>query len=49
MIQELPWERTERLCTDLELVEIGKQVLLEEAEALKATALRLGAELAQAA
>ena len=49
MIQELPWERTERLCTDLELVEIGKQVLLEEADALRATALRLGAELAQAA
>lgn len=48
MIEELPWERAERPCTDEELVGIGRQVLLEEARALEETAHRLGVELAQA-
>lgn len=48
MIHELPWERSERHCSDEELLDIGRQLLLAEAESIADAAVRLGNELVQA-
>lgn len=47
--KSLPWEREWATCSDEELIEVGRGVLLEEARAIERVAASLGEEMVRAA